>query len=422
MTLTQGGTDSLSGQASAGTHMARAVEGQDSPQANRSPLPMGDTPTGSVPGSQRPSGTHASVAAGEEGRLAARFDTAPILGPPLADPFLALAADVLDDLEKVRIANENRLRQLTRTGPDADGVERGFGLTLAHPAVARLAAMVRATKCDSAVVTELTGEKPGKRNGCCLEHDAERNLTFTVRRSPLYPWLEAITGIGEKQGGRLLGAIGDPYLRPELSRRNADGEVVSVEPARPRKLYELWAFCGLHVIKTPVSGHFQPGTHTGSAADGSGFPGHAPPGAQTTSAREGGDPGHQDHGAHSNHAGVAPKRQRGQRSNWSATAKMRVFLIAESCIKQAKSPYRPVYDEGRTRYADAVHDLPCVRCGPGGSPAQPGSPLSAGHQHARAMRLVMKEILRDLWIEARRLHGGFEAFETSTQRGGLAPR
>lgn len=78
--------------------------------------------------------------------------------PLLADPFLALAADVLDDTEAVRIADENRLRQLTRDEPDKDGTERGFGLDLTHPAVASLAAMVRTLKCDSAVMVELTGE------------------------------------------------------------------------------------------------------------------------------------------------------------------------------------------------------------------------------------------------------------------------
>src|SRR5882762_1062939 len=47
----------------------------------------------------------------------------------LHDPMLGLMSDILDDLENTRIANENRLRQLTRTGEDSDGNERGFGLT-----------------------------------------------------------------------------------------------------------------------------------------------------------------------------------------------------------------------------------------------------------------------------------------------------
>lgn len=42
--------------------------------------------------------------------------------------------------------------------------------------------------------------------------------------------------------------------------------------------------------------------------------------------------------------------------------------------------------------------------GPAGKPAPTGSPLSTGHQHARALRLVAKTVLRDLWREARRIH------------------
>ena len=332
--------------------------------------------------------------------------TAPADAPLLADPFLALAADILDDTEAVRIADENRLRQLTRTGADKDGVERGFGLDLTHPAVASLAAMVRTMKCDSQVLVDLTGERPGKKKGCCLEHDAERNLARMVRNSPLYPWLEAQKGVGEKQGARLLAAVGDPYIRPEMVRKDTDGEIVSVEPARPRLVSELWAYCGMSVVKVPVSGHRSDGTHGATAAGGSTSPdGHEVGVTHRDPARgEGGDPGHRTVDTQHLLAGVAPRRQRGQRSNWDAKARMRVYLVAESCIKQADSPYRKVYEEGRERYAEAVHAVECNRCGPKGKPAQPGSPLSAGHQHARAMRLVMKEILRCLWLEAKRIH------------------
>src|SRR5690606_16891250 len=95
----------------------------------------------------------------------------------------------------------------------------------------------------------------------------------------------------------------------------------------------------------------------------------------------------------------------GEKANWNPQIKMRTYLIAESCIKQMDSPYRAVYDAARTKYADAVHSEECRRCGPSGKPAPVGSPLSDGHKHARAMRLVSKEILRDLWIEARRVRG-----------------
>lgn len=103
--------------------------------------------------------------------------------------------------------------------------------------------------------------------------------------------------------------------------------------------------------------------------------------------------------------GNAQRRRKGVKSNWNDKAKSRAFLMANSCVKAASGHYRDVYDDAKAHYADAVHPTDCVRCGPAGKPALAGSPLSAGHQHARALRKVSKEILRDLWIEARAVHG-----------------
>lgn len=234
----------------------------------------------------------------------------------LVDPFLALCADMVDDLEKVRIANENRLRQLTRSETDADGLDRGFGLDESHRDVARVAALVE-TLCKS-------------------EHQATLDLNRKMRAHPLGAWVAVSPGVGEKQAARLLAALGDPAWN------NATGTWAS--------LRELWSFAGY-----------------GDAA--------------------------------------AQVRRRGQRNTWNADAKMRTYLMAVSCVKVGRGPYRAVYDEGRARYDQAVHESECKRCGPAGHPAQPGSALSAGHQHARAIRLVCKALLRDLWREARRLHG-----------------
>lgn len=239
----------------------------------------------------------------------------PTMSPPrLLDPFLALSADVVGDLEAVRTANENRLRQLTRTATDADGEDRGFGLDDSHPDVARLRAIVG-----------LIGQ---------AEHDAVLQLQRAMRRHALGPWVKATVGIGEKQAARLLATIGDPYWNTLHDR--------------PRTVSELWAYCGL-----------KPGQ----------------------------------------------RRRRGEKANWSADAKSRAYLCAESCIKHARSPYRPVYDERRTATAERLHAAPCVRCGPSGKPAPEGSPWSAGHQHADALRIVSKRILRDLWRAARDQHG-----------------
>lgn len=69
------------------------------------------------------------------------------------------------------------------------------------------------------------------------------------------------------------------------------------------------------------------------------------------------------------------------------------------------SPYRAVYERGREKYEGAVHAAECRQCSPKGqSPAPPGSALKPGHCDARARRLVAKEVLKDLWVESKRLH------------------
>lgn len=104
--------------------------------------------------------------------------------------------------------------------------------------------------------------------------------------------------------------------------------------------------------------------------------------------------------------GGAQRRARGVKNNWNDKARSRGFLIAQSCIKKADSPFRKVYDDARTQYVDAVHGSDCVRCGPAGKPALAGSPLSLGHQHQRALRRVTKEVLKTLWLASRELHTG----------------
>jgi hypothetical protein len=242
----------------------------------------------------------------------------------VSDSILLILCDQLSDIEASRIAAQNRLRSLTEVWQH-DGVTYGKGLSKTLPEVAVLA-----------------GHVEGLQR---LEHGLELAVGRAMRAHPLGPWVKRTVGVGEKQGARLLAAIGDPASRSTVS--------------------QLWAYCGLHVV--------HPAAQSASDAQG----------------RNGG--------------GVAPTHKRGVKSNWNSTAKSRAFLVAESCIKQRHSPYRPVYDDGRAKYADSVHNHPCPQCGPKGKPAAVGSPLSLGHQHARAMRLVSKAILRDLWVEAHKL-------------------
>lgn len=288
----------------------------------------------------------------------------------VADAIVLLNADTLDDLEKTRIATENRLRSLTA---DEDWGKR------VNPDLPEVQAL-------NVVLDQIAA----------VEHTAELNLKRAVRAHPLAPWIKRTVGVGEKQGARLLAALGDPtwnFAEDRLRRGPA----------------ELWAYAGLHVLHP--GGLTTPDSHRAPAArvDSELPANHTSNDAHSRS--PGGDqiaaPSDQDpyDTQTPSVGGVAPFRARGQRANWNATAKMRLWLIAQSCVKVTSSPYRLVYDEGRVKYADAAHQRPCVRCGPAGKPAQVASPLSLGHQHARALRLVMKRVLLDLWREARALKG-----------------
>lgn len=234
----------------------------------------------------------------------------------LFDPLLKILATQVDDLESLRIASENRYRQLTRDELDADEQMRGLGLPEDNREVRRVRAGI-----DGLV---------------SLEADAVRQMERHMRYSCWSNFLKAPTGVGEKSLARLLAAIGDPYW--------------NILYDRPRRVSELWEFCGY------------------------------------------GDPARQ-------------VKRKGQKVNWSPEARKRLYIIADVCKRQPDDTrYRAVYLAARARYADAVHDGPCVRCGPAGKPALPGSPLSKGHQQGRALRAVSKQILLDLWVEARELH------------------
>lgn len=144
----------------------------------------------------------------------------------------------------------------------------------------------------------------------------------------------------------MLAAIGDPGSRCTVS--------------------QLWAYCGYHVLPTNQSY------------------------CDTQDAPVGGDPSQSNQDSSDLHpilVGVAPKRQRGKQSNWNSTAKMRAYLIAESCMKQRRSPYRTVYDLRRA-HTTLTHPE-----------------WTDGHRHNDALRITAKAILRDLWIEARRIEG-----------------
>jgi len=344
---------------------AKAPTGKTSPTLSGF-LTKGSKSTAETSNAPAPKGSIADVVAGLE------LDQEPVKSTPddnsfapFLDPALIHFADILDDLERVRIANMNRRRILTLHEPDSDGIIRGFALPEDHPSIVRLDLILESLK-DA-------------------EEASIKALQEAMKKHPLGPWVKAQRGIGEKQAARLLAAIGDPYIRPSYVLLDKD-ENETVVPAAPRTVSALWAYCGLHVVAS--------------------------------------DPDQSAIEPQESFIGVAPRRKKGEKVNWSTKARMRTWNVADSIKKQLVKPctgvteeslavhvedckcsrYRRVYDVGRAKYRGGVHLASCLRCGPRGKPAQPGSPLSGAHQDARALRIVMKEILKDLWIESKRLH------------------
>lgn len=130
---------------------------------------------------------------GDQTRLAPHNPAVP------AEMLLAMAAASLDGIEKERLAAENRLRAAKDNGlGDAPGT--------------------RALQAQLDVLITLNDM-------------ATKDLQRELRRHPLGPWIKRQIGIGEKQGGRLIAAIGDPYWNYAEDRRRRG-------PA------ELWAYCG----------------------------------------------------------------------------------------------------------------------------------------------------------------------------------
>jgi hypothetical protein len=188
-----------------------------------------------------------------------------------------------------------------------------------------------------------------------------RELRATVPPQIL-AWRKASPGIGEHLLAKLLGIIGDPYIatpmrwqdRPGAAGGKDDPKRILVPDGEPhaRNVGRLWALCGY------------------------------------------GDP------ARRRRTGMSAADAAALGNPW---AKATLRLLAESCIKQAHSPYRPVYDRAREHYAGRMHAAPCPQCK--GS-SKTGEPWKDGHQHAAALRRVAKEILRDLWEAAREAHTG----------------
>lgn len=190
------------------------------------------------------------------------------------------------------------------------------------------------------------------------EHQLKLAMIRCYRRvvdPSIREWQEATTGIGDHTLARLLGAIGHPrHATPHHWEGEGDDRVLIADPPFERNLAKLWAYCG--------------------------------------------------------HGDPARRRRKGMTAEDGAAlgnprAKMLVHLLAEAAMKcvgsaaaaaanseglspstRARSPYRDVYDQARATYADRTDG--------------DGKEWTPARQHAAALRLVGKEILRDLWLAA----------------------
>jgi len=202
-----------------------------------------------------------------------------------------------------------------------------------------------------------------------LEHEARLMLRRCYRRvvpPEIRAWQKSQVGIGEDSIARVLGHLGDPYIatRHYWQGTGAKRELM-VEPPVARTVAQLWQYAG------------------------HGKPGKAPKGATAEQMFALGNP----------------------------KVKMLLHLQAEWCMKQ-QGHYRDVYTATRDAVADKTHTVDCVRCGPSGKPALVGSPWAPGHQHAHALRIVGKTILRDLWLIRREALTGLPADHGSADTHG----
>lgn len=221
-----------------------------------------------------------------------------------------------------------------------------------------------------------------------------------------HAWMLDTPGVGEHLLARLIGCIGQPrHAAPHHWEGEGSKRILIADEPYERTVSQLWSYCGhgdpvrKRYKNMPKEEAFALGNPRAkvivhllaeSCMKNAGSPATVDPdtmGPAPVSAGQNSQPnGSPD-------SGVVP----------AANASDGEAIRSPHPINRAprrRSPYRDTYEAARATYVDRVHATECVRCGPSGKPAQIGSPWSDGHQHAAALRLVGKEILRDLWLIA----------------------
>lgn len=180
-----------------------------------------------------------------------------------------------------------------------------------------------------------------------VEKETARQLVQRMKAHPLYPFVKRTPGLGARGVGRLIGVIGDPYWNGKEER--------------PRMVSELWSYCGVHGPNGSKRKGYDAKNHLWNLA--------------SSAAKLNGNPITYKEGG-----------------------------LKGRTVARRASQYWKIYDDAKRKSEGKLHADFCRRCGPSGDPAKPGSPWSDGHRIGHARRIVMKQILLDLWLESKRLY------------------
>jgi hypothetical protein len=233
-----------------------------------------------------------------------------------------------------------------------------------------------------------------------LAEDALRDVYRREAPAHIRAWQAGRHAVGDLAFARLLGQLGDPRTATPMhweGKGRGKRVLVADEPFE-RSISQLWSYCG-------VGDHKRKRRREGMSVEDALACGS--PALRAALFRIGGDcnqatgvpavvrePEDTDASHDEHKATVREMHEQGLSLDEIAAS------VGRRLLPRKRSPYRAVYDARRAVTADRVHDERCARCGKRGQPAEPGTPWKDAHKHADALRIVAKEILRDLWLVA----------------------
>lgn len=263
-------------------------------------------------------------------------------------------AALLDDLEKVRIMNGNRV----------GAAEREHGESFPHLLV---------------IQDDLLA----------LEHRAEIELKRAWRRHPLAPWARTVKGLGEKSIARLIAEIGRPSIGSVGHWETTSDGATTIADSTKLTLRRFWV----------VDDEFDRTVGQLWQYVGVGDPSRSriPKNATQEELLKRGRPRAKKQmyliaEALKKQTCLAHRRRRAEIQGWQPPP--------PDCTCREEGLYRAVYDARRVATSERLHVAACPQCR-----AKPGEPWRPGHREADALRIVQKALLKDMWRADRLLRG-----------------